>query len=269
MPQNTNGLCARLVFSVDWINNENCFLLENMEKKTLTENNNIIELSNVLIRQSENVVLRDVDLAITPGEFVYLIGKVGSGKSSLLKTLYCELPLLEGEAFVAGYDLKRIKTKQVPFLRRNMGIIFQDFQLLSDRSVYDNLFFVLKATDWKNRKEMDRRIREVLDLVDMENKGYKMPHQLSGGEQQRIAIARSLLSSPELILADEPTGNLDPETSDDLLKLLHRISKDGKTVVMATHNYNLIKKFPGRTIRCEDARVCEAKPEVIDFDLLQ
>ena len=177
--------------------------------------------------------------------------------------------MIEGDAFVAGFDLKQIKRKQIPFLRRKMGIIFQDFQLLSDRSVYDNLFFVLKATDWKNRKEMDRRIREVLDLVDMENKGYKMPHQLSGGEQQRIAIARSLLNSPDLILADEPTGNLDPETTDDLLKLMHKISQDGKTILMATHNYNLIKRFPGRTIRCEDARLIEAETEVIDFDLLQ
>ncbi len=240
-----------------------------MEKNILNDNNNIIELNKVLIRQSENVVLRDVNLSVPAGEFVYLIGKVGSGKSSLLKTLYCELPLIEGDAFVAGFDLKQIKRKQIPFLRRKMGIIFQDFQLLSDRSVYDNLFFVLKATDWKNRKEMDRRIREVLDLVDMENKGYKMPHQLSGGEQQRIAIARSLLNSPDLILADEPTGNLDPETTDDLLKLMHKISQDGKTILMATHNYNLIKRFPGRTIRCEDARLIEAETEVIDFDLLQ
>ncbi len=235
----------------------------------MNANNNIVELSKVLIRQSENVILRDIDLAIPGGQFVYLIGKVGSGKSSLLKTIYCELPLIDGEAFVSGFDLKQIKRKQIPFLRRKMGIIFQDFQLLSDRSVYDNLFFVLKATDWKNRKEMDRRIREVLDLVDMENKGYKMPHQLSGGEQQRIAIARSLLNSPELILADEPTGNLDPETTDELLRLLHQICLDGKTIVMATHNYSLIKRFPGRTIRCEEGRLCEAETEVIDFDLLQ
>jgi cell division transport system ATP-binding protein len=240
-----------------------------MERKVLNSNGNIIELNKLLIRQSENIILRDVDLAVQPGEFVYLIGKVGSGKSSLMKTMYCELPLIEGNAFVAGYNLNDIKKKQIPFLRRKMGIVFQDFQLLQDRSIYDNLYFVLRATDWKVRKDMDRRIREMLDLVDMERKGYKLPHQLSGGEQQRIAIARSLLNSPDLILADEPTGNLDPETSDELVKLLQKVSKDGKTVIMATHNYNLIKKFPGRTIRCEDAKVFEAHQEVIDFDLLQ
>ncbi len=239
-----------------------------MDKNILNPNGNIIELRGLLIRQSENIILRDVDLSVRPGEFVYLIGKVGSGKSSLMKTMYCELPLVDGEAFVTGYDIKTIKKKQIPFLRRNMGIVFQDFQLLQDRSVYDNLYFVLKATDWKVRKDMDRRIREVLDLVDMERKGYKLPHQLSGGEQQRIAIARALLNSPELILADEPTGNLDPETSDELLQLLQRVSKDGKTVIMATHNYNLIKKFPGRTIKCEANKVIEAQQEVIDFDAL-
>ncbi len=237
--------------------------------KIVNDNGNIIELSEILIRQSENVILRDVNLTVKSGEFLYLIGKVGSGKSSLMKTMYCELPINEGKAYVAGYDLNSIKRKQIPFLRRNMGIIFQDFQLLQDRSVYDNLYFVLKATDWRIRKEMDKRIREVLDMVDMERKGYKMPHQLSGGEQQRIAIARSLLNYPELILADEPTGNLDPETSDDLMRLLHRISKEGKTVVMATHNYNLIRKFPGRTIKCEGTRVIESQPEIIDFDMLQ
>lgn len=239
------------------------------EQNPIVNGDQIIDLSQVLIRQGENIILRDVNLTVLPGEFVYLIGKVGSGKSSLLKTMYCELPLIEGHGSVAGYDLKQIKKKEIPFLRRKMGIIFQDFQLLPDRSVYDNLYFVLKATDWTVKRDMDRRIREVLSLVDMENKGYKMPHQLSGGEQQRIAIARSLLNAPGLILADEPTGNLDPETTDELLKLLHQISKDGKTVVMATHNVGLIKKFPGRTIKCENAKVYEAKPEVIDLDFLE
>lgn len=229
----------------------------------------IVELRNVLISQADNIVLREVSLSIAQGEFVYLIGKVGSGKSSLLKSLYAELPLVQGEAFVLGFQLEKIKPKQIPFLRRRMGIIFQDFQLLSDRSVYDNLYFVLKATGWSHRKEMDKRIREVLDLVDMVHKGYKMPHQLSGGEQQRIAIARALLNSPELILADEPTGNLDPETTDELLKLLHRISQEGKTILMATHNYNLMKKFPGRTIRCVDARLVESEQQEIELDLLQ
>ncbi|MCU4175937.1 cell division ATP-binding protein FtsE [Carboxylicivirga sp. N1Y90] len=237
------------------------------EKKTNKEGN-IVEFSNVCIRQQEHLILQDVNFQIKPGEFVYLIGKVGSGKSSLLKTMYNELPLKEGYGFVAGYPLKGMKNKLVPTLRRKMGIIFQDFQLLSDRTVYNNLLFVLKATGWKNSKEIDKRIREVLSHVDMVHKGYKMPHQLSGGEQQRIGIARSLLNEPELILADEPTGNLDPDTSDELMVLLKRICEEGKTVVMATHNYNLLKKFPGRTIRCEDTRLVESKQEEIDFDLL-
>jgi len=234
---------------------------------SVNKEGNIVELSNVRIRQQEHIILQDVSFKINPGEFVYLIGKVGSGKSSLLKTIYNELPLEEGYGFVAGYPLKGMKKKQVPHLRRRMGIIFQDFQLLSDRSVYDNLLFVLKATGWKNRKAMDKRIREVLSHVDMVHKGYKMPHQLSGGEQQRIGIARSMLNAPDLILADEPTGNLDPETSDELMVLLGKICKEGKTVIMATHNYNLLKKFPGRTIRCEDTRLFESEQEEIEFDV--
>lgn len=228
----------------------------------------IVELSNSLIRQKEHIILRDVNIQVRPGEFVYLIGKVGSGKSSLMKTLYGEIPLLEGEGFSVGYSLNKIKSKHLPWLRRRMGIVFQDFQLLTDRSVYDNLFFVLKATGWSKKQEIDHRIREVLGIVDMIHKGYKMPHQLSGGEQQRIGIARALLNKPDLILADEPTGNLDPDTSDELMKLLHRISSEGKTIIMATHNYNLIKKFPGRTLRCQDTRLSEAKTEEIDFDQL-
>ncbi len=229
---------------------------------------NIVDFSDVYIRQQEHLILQNVNFKIQPGEFVYLIGKVGSGKSSLLKTMYNELPLQEGYGFVAGYPLKGLKKSKVPFLRRKMGIVFQDFQLLSDRTVYNNLLFVLKATGWSNKKEIDKRIREVLSHVDMVHKGYKMPHQLSGGEQQRIGIARSLLNEPDLILADEPTGNLDPDTSDELMVLLKKICEAGKTVVMATHNYNLLKKFPGRTIRCEDTRLTESKQEEIDFDLL-
>ncbi len=235
--------------------------------KITNSNGNIVELKNVIIRQEEHIILRDVDLKVKPGEFIFLIGKVGSGKSSLLKTMYHELSLKEGSGFVAGYSLNTIKSKDVPYLRRRMGIIFQDFQLLSDRSVYENLQFVLKATGWKNKKEMDVRIREVLSQVDMVHKGYKMPHQLSGGEQQRIGIARSLLNAPELILADEPTGNLDPDTSDELMVILQSICRSGKAVIMATHNYNLIKKFPGRTVRCEDTRLIESVQEEIDFDL--
>lgn len=229
---------------------------------------NILDFKNVRIRQQEHIVLQDVNFSIKPGEFIYLIGKVGSGKSSLLKTIYNELPLEEGFGFVVGYPIKGLQKKQVPFLRRRMGIIFQDFQLLSDRSVYDNLLFVLKATGWSNKKEIDKRIRDVLSDVDMVHKGYKMPHQLSGGEQQRVGIARALLNAPDLILADEPTGNLDPETSDELMILLKKICESGKTVLMATHNYNLLKKFPGRTIRCEDTRLNESLQEEIDFNLL-
>ncbi len=234
----------------------------------INSDGNILEFSKVSIRQQENIVLQDVNLAVKPGEFVYLIGKVGSGKSSLLKTLYNELPLLEGQGFVVGYSLNGLAQKYVPFLRRRIGIVFQDFQLLSDRSVYDNLLFVLKATGWTHKKEMDKRIRDVLSDVDMVHKGYKMPHQLSGGEQQRVGIARALLNAPELILADEPTGNLDPDTSDELMLVLRKICEGGKAVVMATHNYVLLKKFPGRIIKCEDARLNESLPQEIDFDLL-
>ncbi|MFT3738872.1 MAG: ATP-binding cassette domain-containing protein [Breznakibacter sp.] len=242
--------------------------MKRIEPVTTNESDHIIALKNLLIKQEDNIVLKDVNLEIKKGEFVYIIGKVGSGKSSLLKTLYAELPLAEGHTFVAGYDLAKIKTGEVPFLRRKMGIVFQDFQLLIDRSVYDNLYFVLHATGWTQKKEIDKRIREVLAKVDMVHKGYKMPHQMSGGEQQRIAIARALLNEPELILADEPTGNIDPETSEELMKLLVRICEEGKTVVMATHNHNLIKKFPARTIKCEDARLAETAQEEIDFALL-
>ncbi|MDE5420449.1 ATP-binding cassette domain-containing protein [Labilibaculum sp. DW002] len=217
----------------------------------------IIELKNAIIRQADNIILTDVSLEIGKGEFVYLIGRVGSGKSSLLKTLYADLPLKDGSGKVVGYYLPMIKNKQVPFLRRKIGIIFQDFQLLTDRNIEDNLLFVLKATGWKNSNDIKSRISEVLEKVKMNNKGYKMPHELSGGEQQRVVIARALLNSPDIILADEPTGNLDPETSDDLVKLLHDISKSGKTIIMATHQHDLLKKFPARTIECKDGKVIE------------
>ncbi|WP_083631318.1 cell division ATP-binding protein FtsE [Labilibacter marinus] len=223
--------------------------------------NNIVEFKNAVIRHQENIILKDVNLEVKKGEFIYLIGKVGSGKSSLLKTMYAEVPVSEGYVFTVGYNLKKLKSKEIPYLRRKMGIIFQDFQLLSDRSVYENLNFVLKATGWKNKKEMDVRIRDVLTQVDMVHKGYKMPHQLSGGEQQRIGIARALLNEPELILADEPTGNLDPETTNDLMLLLFKISEMGKTVIMATHNYGMIDKYKARIIRCEDSHLKEDEAE--------
>jgi cell division transport system ATP-binding protein len=215
----------------------------------------IIELENISVFQREILVLSGVYLNISKGEFVYLIGKTGSGKSSLLQTIYADLPLKGGVARVAGYDLRMIKNKEIPFLRRKLGIIFQDFQLLIDRSVADNLLFVLKATGWKDKKQMEVRMQDVLDKVGLGTKGFKMPHQLSGGEQQRVAIARALLNDPEVILADEPTGNLDPETSRGIMNLLFDISHTGRAVLMATHNYSLFKEFPSRTMKCEDGKV--------------
>ncbi|MBI9037770.1 MAG: ATP-binding cassette domain-containing protein [Bacteroidales bacterium] len=218
-------------------------------------NEPIIKLENVSVFQKKILILTRVSLQIFPGEFVYIIGKTGTGKSSLLKTLYSEIPLMEGEAIVAGYDLKKIKTKEVPFLRRKLGIVFQDFQLLIDRTVNDNLSFVLKATGWKNNAQIQDRIQLVLQKVGIPTKGFKMPHQLSGGEQQRVAIARALLNDPEIILADEPTGNLDPETSQGLMKLLFDISESGRAVLMATHNYSIIQKYPAKILKCEDGNV--------------
>jgi len=217
----------------------------------------IISLENAIIRQSDNIILSNVNLEVQKGEFVYIIGKVGSGKTSLIKTLYAELPIRNGKGAVAGFYLPLIKRKNIPYLRRKIGIVFQDFQLLTDRNVHDNLEFVLKATGWKNKKEIDRRTIEVLEKVNMGNKGYKMPHELSGGEQQRIVIARALLNSPDIILADEPTGNLDPETSDDLARLLMDIARNGCTVLMVTHQYDLLEKFPARTLKCEEGKVLE------------
>jgi cell division transport system ATP-binding protein len=223
------------------------------------ETNSIIKYKDVAVFQKETLVLSEVNFEIGPGEFVYLIGKTGSGKSSLLKTIYGEISPEQGEANVVGYDLRKIRPREVPLLRRKLGIIFQDFQLLSDRSVDDNLLFVLKATGIKNLQEARNRIKEVLAKVGLATKGFKMPHQLSGGEQQRVAIARALLNDPDIILADEPTGNLDPDTSRGIMNLLQDISQSGRAVLMATHNYLLIREFPGRMLKCEDGRVLAIK----------
>ena len=214
-----------------------------------------IELDRVSIYQNENLVLANVSLSVSKGEFVYLIGKTGSGKSSLLKTIYAELPLRNGTANVVGYDLRRITYSEVPFLRRKLGIVFQDFQLLTDRSVNENLLFVMRATGWKDKRQMQKRLMEVLAKSSLGNKGSKMPHQLSGGEQQRVAIARALVNDPEIILADEPTGNLDPESSEGIISLLTDISRTGRAVVVATHNYGLIDKYPARMLQCEGGKV--------------
>lgn len=221
-----------------------------METKT------IIKLENANIYQKDLLVLKSVNFEVQTGDFVYLTGKTGSGKSSLLKTLYADLPLHEGQGHVADFDLTKTKRSKIPFLRRKIGVVFQDFLLLSDRDVYDNLSFVLKATGWK-KGDIDQRITEVLDYVGMQEHIHKFPHQLSGGEQQRIAIARALLNHPMLILADEPTGNLDPETSDILMKLLLNVTEGGTAVIMATHNYTLIENYNGRVCRCEDQDLIE------------
>ena len=221
------------------------------------ENKAIIRLENVSVYQKSILILSEVSFSIEKGEFVYLIGKTGTGKSSLLKTLYAELPVTQGDAHVAEYDLKNIKIKEIPFLRRKLGIVFQDFQLLTDRSVNENLEFVMRATGWKDVDLMKDRINNVLDKVGLETKGFKMPHQLSGGEQQRLCIARALVNDPEIILADEPTGNLDPETSEGIMQLLFTISQSGRAVFMATHNYTLFENFPSRTLKCEYGKVFE------------
>ena len=216
----------------------------------------IIDLRNVTIYQGKSLILQDVNLIVNKGEFVYLVGKTGTGKSSLLKTIYGELPLREGQGIVAGYNLRDLDWKKVPYLRRTLGVVFQEFQLLTDRNVNNNLKFVLKATGWKDEKLMDGKIADVLDKVGLRSKGFKMPFELSGGEQQRVDIARALLNSPKLILADEPTGNLDPETSDEIMQLLFHIARDfGTTVVMATHDYMVIQKFPARMVRTERGHV--------------
>jgi cell division transport system ATP-binding protein len=219
----------------------------------------IIKTENISVFQKHNLVLTNVSLTIDKGEFVFLLGKTGSGKSSLLKALYADLDLKDGEATVAGFNLVKIKRKEIPFLRRKLGIVFQDFQLLNDRSVNDNLLFVLKATGWKDKTLMQKRVQEVLEKVHLSTKGFKMPHELSGGEQQRISIARALLNDPELILADEPTGNLDHETTEGIMNLLIEISKSGRAVLIATHNLTMLEKFPSRIIKCENGKVIDVK----------
>lgn len=232
------------------------FLLYFAKNKSMAET--ILELRNANIYQGGSPILQNVNFTVQKGEFVYLVGKTGTGKSSLLKTLYGELPLKEGEGTVVGYDLRKLTLKTVPFLRRNMGVIFQDFQLLTDRNVNENLKFVLKAIGWKDEKLMNEKIADVLDKVGLRSKGFKMPYEMSGGEQQRVDIARALLNSPKLILADEPTGNLDPETSDEIMNLLIHIAKEyGTAVVMATHDYIVIQKFPARMVRTEMGQVLD------------
>lgn len=221
----------------------------------------LIRYKGVEIHQQELCVLNDVDLELHKGEFVYLIGKVGTGKTSLLKTIYGELDITSGEAEVLGYNMRTIKRKNIPHLRRKLGIIFQDFQLLTDRTAYDNLEFVLRATGWKNKQQIKDRIHEVLLQVGMENKGYKMPNELSGGEQQRIVIARAILNSPDLILADEPTGNLDAETGKAIVELLHSICRSGSAIIMSTHNIHLIKEFPGIIYRCSGHQITDVTEE--------
>ena len=223
----------------------------------------ILALKNVTIYQENNSVLSNINLEVSPGEFIYIIGKTGSGKSSFMKTLYADLPLSEGEAHIVGFDLATLKEDDIPFLRRKIGIVFQDFKLLPDRSVNENMLFVLKATGWPDSSEMQSKIDEVLNKVDMKNFASKMPHQLSGGEQQRVAIARALLNDPELILADEPTGNLDPQTSVEVLEVLRKINANGKTVIMATHDYALLMKFPSKTLKCEDATIFEVVQKTV------
>lgn len=215
----------------------------------------IVDYKNVEIHRKELVVLKNITFSLHSGEFIYLIGRIGSGKSSLMKSMYSEIPITSGEASVLDYDLTSIKKKDIPYLRRRIGIVFQDFQLLTDRSVYDNLQFVLEATGWKDKNEIEERIESALQQVGMSNKSYKMPHELSGGEQQRIVIARALLNKPDLVLADEPTGNLDPDTGIQIVSLLHEIAENGTAVIMATHNMNLIDQYPGKVIRCENKQV--------------
>ncbi len=217
----------------------------------------VLSLKNVSIYQDKKVILSNVNLEVNHGEFIYIIGKTGTGKSSFLKTLYADLPLTEGEGHIVEFDLAKLKESEIPYLRRKIGIVFQDFKLLPDRSVRENMLFVLKATGWKNEKDMDTQIAEVLERVGLQEISNKMPHQLSGGEQQRVAIARALLNDPEFILADEPTGNLDPQTSVEVLNVLRKINENGKTVIMVTHDYASLMKFPAKTLKFEDHKIFE------------
>lgn len=217
----------------------------------------ILSLKNAAIYQRETLILTDVNVSINKGEFVYLIGKTGTGKSSFMKTLYGDLPLKDGEGFIVDYDLRKLKEKNIPYLRRRLGVVFQDFKLLNDRTIHDNLHFVLKATGWKDKPKMDDKIKEVLKRVGMNTKNFKYPYQLSGGEQQRVGIARALLNDPELILADEPTGNLDPQTSLEVMDVLRQINNNGNTILMATHDYALLLKYPSKTLKCDGQKVFE------------
>lgn len=219
----------------------------------------VIELKGLQVAQGSNVILKDINITVESGEFLYLIGKTGSGKSSLLKILYGEIPPAAGSATIAGYEMSQLKKKDVPFFRRKLGIVFQDFQLLFDRSVNANLEFVLRATGWTDKQDIALRINEVLERIHLASKGHKMPHELSGGEQQRVAIARALLNNPDIILADEPTGNLDPETSEEIVKLFIEIKNTGKTVLMATHDYSLFRRFTARTLKCDNGTVIDSK----------
>jgi cell division transport system ATP-binding protein len=223
----------------------------------------ILSLKNVTISQEENVILSNINLEVNQGEFIYIIGKTGSGKSSLMKALYADLPLTAGEGEIVDFNLATLKEDDIPFLRRKIGFVFQDFKLLPDRTIKDNMLFVLKATGWEDKEAIQNKIEEVLDKVGMKDYADKMPHQLSGGEQQRVAIARALLNNPELILADEPTGNLDPQTSIEVLDVLRKINANGKTVIMATHDYALLMKFPSKTLKCEDANLFEVVQKTI------
>ncbi len=221
----------------------------------------IIELQKISVFQKNQLILSDVSMSIERGEFCYLIGRTGSGKSSLMKVLYADLQLVEGKARVAGFDLHELRDKQIPFLRRKIGIVFQDFQLLNDRSVRNNLLFVMKATGWRDKIAMEERLEDVLEKVGLQTKGFKMPHQLSGGEQQRVVIARALINDPDIILADEPTGNLDPETSLGIMELMLDISRTGRAILMATHDYTLFEQFPGRIFRCDSGKVVDLNPD--------
>jgi cell division transport system ATP-binding protein len=225
----------------------------------MTENKPVLELQNAFIFQGQNLILQNVDLKVSKGELVYMVGKTGSGKSSLLKTLYADVPLREGKGNIAEFDLTKLKRKEIPYLRRKLGIVFQDFNLLSDRNVFQNLRFVLESIGWNKKDIIEDRINDVLRLVGLGNKGFKMPHELSGGEQQRLVIARAILNNPEVILADEPTGNLDPDVTDNIMQLLVDIVSQGTSMLIATHDYRIIKKFPGKIYRCEEGRVEEVR----------